>query len=339
MLCAQRRSGTFPDNAATLLVRGPRRCPTLNEGRGRSPTTPARSDAPVSPCSVAQRRSGTFPDNAGAGTHPLPEQLQRSTKVGDVPRQRLTTPLGGRVDARRSTKVGDVPRQRRGGAVPTSADVVTAQRRSGTFPDNARPPCLGRGDVRHRSTKVGDVPRQRRAQRLPLSAWRSALNEGRGRSPTTPWGTPRSVSARCIAQRRSGTFPDNAVPDVAADVEDHDRSTKVGDVPRQRPGPASRRPSPALSLNEGRGRSPTTPSPVTAAATRPRCAQRRSGTFPDNAPRDEGGAPVQERRSTKVGDVPRQRQVRAVPDRVGGPRSTKVGDVPRQRPSIWPGLW
>ena len=234
--------------------------------------------------SPAQRRSGTFPDNADASCAARLRARSRSTKVGDVPRQRLPDRLLRRRARGRSTKVGDVPRQRPATYLVLPLARASAQRRSGTFPDNAPPGHSDIPEVERRSTKVGDVPRQRRgatvgrpsastsAQRrsgtFPDNArgrrrgrgCRSrALNEGRGRSPTTPLIAGMGPACHGTAQRRSGTFPDNA-----------SRAWGCAD-------------SRVWPLNEGRGRSPTTP------WCRPRAVERTHA------------------RSTKVGDVPRQR--------------------------------
>ena len=180
-------------------------------------------------------------------------------------------------------------------------------------------------DTMRRSTKVGDVPRQRRARATRAGGSRCALNEGRGRSPTTPAArakrcpTPRTLNE---GRGRSPTTPRPAVLGVGAGLG---RSTKVGDVPRQRRRQRSCSRRPSRALNEGRGRSPTTP----RRRMRPRAggcaAQRRSGTFPDNA-----GAGVS---ATCVGVPPAQRRSGTFPDNASTSSPGSWLSLPAQRRS------
>src|SRR5690606_33171125 len=106
--------------------------------------------------------------------------VQRSTKAGGEPRQRLDRARLPVHDFARSTKAGGEPRQRPVVAVGRTGSGCSAQRRPGVNPGNGQQGRCTRNRGPRRSTKAGGEPRQRRSASATSSTSCSSLNEGRG---------------------------------------------------------------------------------------------------------------------------------------------------------------
>ena len=203
-------------------------------------------------------KAGAEAPARGLGPGPrTPEELLRSTKAGaEAPARELDRPTGVACVLPRSTKAGaEAPARDRpvpgvGGARPRSTKAgaeapargppqrVTrlasvAQRRPGPKPRRVRiAVCTAPADA-FAQRRPGPKPRRVRAATCGSSTARSALNEGRGRSPGAwsidhaDWKLPG------IAQRRPGPKPRRV---VAWPV-----SWRRSRAAQRRPGPKPRR--------------------------------------------------------------------------------------------------